>query len=131
MFAKVPCGIIAVLSLFNKNNEIHIVLKNFKFDADKIKKIVSVGLPTAIGGSTMQFGFLLMTKNVLAYGDGAMAAYGIGNKLNGIITMPANAIGSAVATIVGQNVGARQIKRAEKAIKLQEIWLSYFYLLPV
>ena len=37
----------------------------------KIKKIVSVGLPTAIGGSTMQFGFLLMTKNVLAYGDGA------------------------------------------------------------
>ena len=35
MFAKVPCGIIAVLSLFNKNNEIHIVLKNFKFDADK------------------------------------------------------------------------------------------------
>ena len=49
-----------------------------------------------------------MTKNVLVYGDGAMAAYGIGNKLNGIITMPANAIGSAVATIVGQNVGARQ-----------------------
>lgn len=45
MFAKVPCGIIAVLSLFNKNNEIHIVLKNFKFGADKIKKIVSVGLP--------------------------------------------------------------------------------------
>ena len=82
MFAKVPCGIIAVLSLFNKNNEIHIVLKNFKFDADKIKKIVSVGLPTAIGGSTMQFGFLLMTKNVLLYGDVAMAAYGIGNKLN-------------------------------------------------
>ena len=37
MFAKVPCGIIAVLSLFNKNNEIHIVLKNFKFDADKIE----------------------------------------------------------------------------------------------
>lgn len=118
MFAKVPCGIIAVLSLFNKNNEIHIVLKNFKFDADKIKKIVSVGLPTAIGGSTMQFGFLLMTKNVLVYGDGAMAAYGIGNKLNGIITMPANAIGSAVATIVGQNVGARQIKRAEKSYQI-------------
>lgn len=74
---------------------------------------------------------LLMTKNVLVYGDGAMAAYGIGNKLNGIITMPANAIGSAVATIVGQNVGARQIKEQRKAIKLQEIWLSYFYLLPV
>ena len=101
------------------------MLKNFKFDADKIKKIVSVGLPTAIGGSTMQFGFLLMTKNVLVYGDGAMAAYGIGNKLNGIITMPANAIGSAVATIVGQNVGARQIKRAESCLEV--FYYVFFY----
>ena len=32
--------------------------------------------------------------------------------------MPANAIGSAVATIVGQNVGARQIKRAEKSYQI-------------
>ena len=76
------------------------------------KKITLTRLATAIGGSTMQLGFLLMSRNVYVYGTGAMAAYGIGNKVNGLITLPSNGIGSAVATIVGQNIGANQIDRA-------------------
>lgn len=36
----------------------------------------------------MQLGFLLMSKNVFVYGTEAMAAYGIGNKVNGLITLP-------------------------------------------
>ena len=47
-----------------------------------------------------------------------MAAYGIGNKVNSLITLPTNGVGSAVATIVGQNVGAKQYDRAEKGYKL-------------
>ena len=66
----------------------------------------------------MQLGFLLMSKNVYKYGTEAMAAYGIGNKVNSLITLPTNGIGSAVATIVGQNVGAEQYDRAEKGYKL-------------
>ena len=34
--------------------------------------ILKIGLPTAIGGSTMQFGFLLMSRNVNVYGATAM-----------------------------------------------------------
>ena len=117
MLAKVPCAIIACFILFNTKNEIYINLKGFKFNKSMIQRILSIGLPTAIGSSTMQFGFLLMTKNVLVYGNNAMAAYGIGNRINGIITMPANAMGSAVATIVGQNVGAKQLDRAVDAYK--------------
>ena len=80
--------------------------------------ILKIGLPTAIGGSTMQFGFLLMTKNVNAYGTTATTAYGIGNKINSIITMPANGIGSAISTIVGQNFGAGNIKRTLKLVTI-------------
>ena len=47
-----------------------------------------------------------MTKNVNTYGFIARSAYGIGNKINSIITMPASGIGSAISTIVGQNIGA-------------------------
>lgn len=118
LFSKIPCAIIALKALLNKNNTLHISIKGFKFEADKIKKIIKIGLPTAIGGSTMQFGFLLMSKNVLKYGSIAVAAYGIGNKVNSIITMPSNAMGSATSTIVGQNIGAGQYERAERAYKL-------------
>ena len=49
-----------------------------------------------------------------------MAAYGIGNKVNGLITLPSNGIGSAVATIVGQNVGANQYDRARQGYRLSQ-----------
>ncbi len=117
LIAKIPCAVIAYIYLRNKENPFRISFKGFKFDKKKLKTIVKIGLPTAIGGSTMQFGFLLMSKNVLEYGDLAVAAYGIGNRINGIISMPSNAAGSAVATIVGQNLGAGNIKRAENAYK--------------
>ena len=117
LIAKIPCAVIAYIHLRNKENPFRISFRGFKFDKTKLKTIVKIGLPTAVGGSTMQFGFLLMSKNVLEYGDLAVAAYGIGNRINGIISMPSNAAGSAVATIVGQNLGAGNIKRAENAYK--------------
>lgn len=129
MIAKVPCAIIAALSLFNTKNEISINLKGFKFSKKMFHRIISIGLPTAIGNSTMQFGFLLMTKNVLVYGNNAMAAYGIGNRINGIITMPANAMGSAVATIVGQNIGAGQTDRAVDAYRKSRLMSVVFLLI--
>ena len=81
----------------------------------------------------MQLGFLLMTKNVNAYGFVATSAYGIGNKINSIITMPANGIGSAISTIVGQNMGARQQDRADKAyhyaLRMGALFLLFFGLI--
>ena len=81
----------------------------------------------------MQLGFLLMTKNVNEYGFIATSAYGIGNKINSIITMPANGIGSAISTIVGQNMGAKNTERADKAfhyaLRMGAIFLFVFGML--
>jgi putative MATE family efflux protein len=118
LFAKLPSAIIAFYSLNNKNKLVHLDLKHIRFEKEKMMSILRVGLPTAIGGSTMQFGFLLMSKNVYKYGTQAMAAYGIGNKVNSLITLPSNGVGSAVATIVGQNVGANQYERADEGYRL-------------
>lgn len=118
LLAKVPCSLIALWSLFKATNPIHINLHHFKFEKEKLWTIIKIGLPTAIGKSTMQLGFLLMSKNVLAYGPVAVSAYGIGNKINSLITMPVNGMGSATGTIVSQNFGANQKERADETYKL-------------
>lgn len=116
--AKAVPAIIAFVLLHNRKRLVYLQLSKLKFEKEKLKNILSIGLPTAIGGSTMQFGFLLMSRSVLKYGTQAMAAYGIGNKVNGLISLPSNGIGSAVATIVGQNIGANQQDRAKEGYKL-------------
>ncbi len=119
--AKAFPAVIAFILLQNRTKDVYLDLRRLKFEKEKLKNILVIGLPTAIGGSTMQFGFLLMSRNVLKYGTEAMAAYGIGNKINSLITLPTNSVGSAVATIVGQNVGAKQFERAEKGYKVSMI----------
>ena len=114
VLAKVPLAIIAMISLIKPRDGIALSLKGFRFDKNELHKIVTVGLPSALGSSAMWFGFLLMSKNVFVYGTEAMAAYGIGNKCNGLITLPITGIGSAVSTIVGQNMGAGQTERARE-----------------
>ena len=118
VFAKAIPAVVAFYKLNNKDQLIYLDLRHIKFEGQKIKQILAVGLPSAIGGSTTQLGFLLMSKNVFDYGTQAMAAYGIGNKVNGLISLPSNGIGSATAIIVGQNYGAGQLDRANKGYKI-------------
>lgn len=118
LLAKMVPATVAFLLLSRRSNPVHLDIHNMRFDREKLKMILQIGLPTAIGGSTMQLGFLLMSRNVYAYGSQAMAAYGIGNKVNGLISLPSNGVGSAVATIVGQNMGAKQLRRAEEGYLL-------------
>ncbi|MDE5930926.1 MAG: MATE family efflux transporter, partial [Lachnospiraceae bacterium] len=84
--AKAVPAVIAFILLQNQSKDVYLNLRKLKFEKEKLKNILVIGLPTAIGGSTMQFGFLLMSRNVLKYGTEAMAAYGIGNKINSLIT---------------------------------------------
>lgn len=126
--AKAFPAVIAFVLLQNRSKDVYLDLRRLKFEKEKLKNILVIGLPTAVGGSTMQFGFLLMSRNVLKYGTEAMAAYGIGNKINSLITLPTNSVGSAVATIVGQNVGAKQFERAEKGYKVSMLGSIVFLL---
>ena len=118
LLAKAVPAAAAFVLLSRPDKDIYLDRTCMKVEKENLKLILRIGLPTALGGSSMQFGFLLMSRNVFAYGSQAMAAYGIGNKLNGMITMPINGVGSAVSTIVGQNMGAGQQDRAEKAYKM-------------
>lgn len=126
--AKAVPAVIAFILLHNRKKLIYLDLRHLKFEKEKLMSIVRVGLPSAIGGSTSQFGFLLMSRNVFKYGTEAMAAYGIGNKVNGMISLPSNGIGAATAIIVGQNVGAMQLERAQKGYKIARTMIVGFLL---
>lgn len=127
LLSKALPAVIAFILLSNPQKAVSLDIRHIRFEKEKLKSILSIGLPTAIGGSTMQLGFLLMSRNVYVYGVEAMAAYGIGNKVNGLISLPSNGIGSAVATIVGQNMGARQEKRAGEGYRLS-MYISVAFL---
>ena len=71
VIAKAVPAMISLVILKRDTTGVRIRLKGFRFEKSKMKSILTVGLPTAIGGSTMQLGFLLMSRNVYVYVPGS------------------------------------------------------------
>ena len=126
--AKAAAAAVALAGLMSRKGEIRLVRGELKPVKEYVGQIVKIGLPTAVGSGMMQFGFLLMSRNVLVYGSKAMAAYGIGNKINGLVSMPSTAMGSATATITALNVGAGKKERAQRGCRLAAVLSTAFLL---
>ena len=70
------------------------------------KRILNVGLPAG-GEFAMMFIFMAVVYYVLRdFGAAAQAGFGIGQRVLGLIQMPALAVALAAGPIAGQNVGA-------------------------
>ncbi|MCX7591598.1 MAG: MATE family efflux transporter [Kiritimatiellae bacterium] len=81
----------------------------------RVLQIARIGLPGSGQMLARSLMALVLMSTVASCGTAAVAAYGIGLRLHGIILMPAFALGGAAATLVGQNLGARQPGRAARA----------------
>lgn len=96
--------------------------RNIAFDGAKLKKLVSVGLPSSAGHSGAAFGFIILNTFIAKYGTSLMAAFSLINRINDMIMLPAMGIGSGLTSIVGQNMGAGKMDRIRegfaKAIRL-------------
>lgn len=111
----------AIYRMFMKPSEIQLKLSDLKPDYSLIKHIFKIAVPSSIGQSMEALGFLVMNIFIIELGEATLTAFSIGNRVNGLILMPALGIGSALATIVGQNLGANQMSRAKEAVKVSAI----------
>lgn len=116
-----------IISVFSKKQSLRIEFSDLKFDKEILSKIVSIGLPMSTGQATTAFGFTILNVFLVAFGEVTLTAFAIGNRISSLIMMPAMGIGSALATVVGQNLGADNVGRAKEAVwsstKLSTIFL--------
>lgn len=118
----------AIYRLFTESEGIYLHKEHMKLNKELLLKIVKIGLPSSIGQSTAALGFAVLNMFILSFGESTIAAFGIGNRINSLVLMPAMGIGSALATIVGQNLGADNIERAKKAVKTSALLTTIFLL---
>ncbi len=79
-----------------------------------VREIVTLGVPTALEQSMTALALTAMTAIAVTFPPAVVAAYGLGNRLISLVFLPALAVGQAIDTIVGQNLGAGRADRAAK-----------------
>ncbi|MBW1889524.1 MAG: MATE family efflux transporter [Deltaproteobacteria bacterium] len=130
--AMVVSRVVLVVLVFRhfisgKSNVVPVV-KKFRFDFSLIKEILRIGIPSTITFMSSSIGLMLFMKLVSGYGPLAIAAFGIGGRVENIAILPALGMSGAILTIVGQNYGARKLERAQKTIRNSMLLLALFML---
>ncbi len=77
--------------------------------------VVRIGAPTAATGVFFSAVYIGLTRITTQFGTPALAALGVGHKLEGLAYQVAIGFGLASAAIVGQNLGAGRADRARRA----------------
>ena len=80
-----------------------------------VKRVLKLGVPSALEQSGVALAFVVLTALVATFPPAVVAAYGLGNRLISLVFLPAMGLAQAVNTVVGQNLGAEQPERAERA----------------
>jgi putative MATE family efflux protein len=80
-----------------------------------IQAVCRVGLPTAVTGIVFSIIYIAVTRTATRFGTPALAALGIGHRVESWLFMIGVGFGAATAAIVGQNLGAGHVERAERA----------------
>lgn len=107
----------AFYDLFLKKHMMRLSFKHFAFKSHVVKLLMIIGLPIILEKSSVAYGFIMMNKYVLAFGEKVLAGYGITNRINSLIFSCVAGFGTGLAAIISQNLGANQPDRARDGVK--------------
>ncbi len=102
--------------------------KCFSPDASIFLRIVRIGLPSAISHSINSIGMILLMGLVGTFGTAAIAAFGVGIRLESLAILPVIGLVNALIPFIGQNLGASKPGRAKRATKLASYAVILFML---
>jgi putative MATE family efflux protein len=112
--------------LFKGGKHIKVLFSYIRFDMEIILKIVKTSLG-GIGQMIVAMTSWIFIMRILAeFGSHAVAGATIALRIMMFTMMPAWGMSNAVATLVGQNLGAQKPDRAERSVWVTGLWNMLF-----
>jgi putative MATE family efflux protein len=90
------------------------VRDRWRWRGDLVRRIAAIGLPAAAEQLVLRAGVIVFAKTVAGLGTVTFAAHQIAMNVLALTFMPGQALATAAATLVGQNLGAKRTDWAER-----------------
>ena len=91
--------------------------RRLRIDVPTTLLTLKIGVPSMIQQGLVSVGMLFIISMVNQFGSHSSAAYGIAMRIDQLAFMPAMAIGMAVSTLSGQNIGAQRFDRVSEVFR--------------
>ncbi|NLM01404.1 MAG: MATE family efflux transporter [Treponema sp.] len=103
---------IAIYNLTSKHNIFRVSVKNISFRWKTLKPVINLSLPIFFEKFVFNFGKAIVNSMAANYGSLTVGALGVSNRLGGLATTPPMGVQEAESTLISQNDGAKNTKRA-------------------
>ncbi len=119
---QIACAVLTLFTLFRQYPQYSLCLTKIRYDREMIKKIVDIGIPSAIQNSIVSFSNVFVQTNINGFGPQVMAGSGSYSKIDAFATLPVMSFAMAITTFVAQNIGAKKYDRVKQGIKITLIF---------
>ena len=84
-------------------------IRGFVFDMKIFKQILQIGFPASLSMLIMSIGNMFWNRVIAKFGTEAVAAYGLGGRLDSVYFLPTFALASGMVTLTGMFYGAKRL----------------------
>lgn len=117
VISQLLSGVLCLIVIVRKFTVLHVGKEEWKVDFSYMKVLCGMGLPMGFQYSITGIGSVVLQSNVNMLGHIAVAAVTAASKVNILFISVIDALGAAMATFSGQNLGAGRIDRIRSGTK--------------
>ncbi len=107
LISRTLAGILLYVLLRRPENVIRLERGRFRFDAEEVKRILFIGIPSGIENGIFQLGRVLVVSIIAGFGTVQIAANGVANSLDAMGCIAGQALNLAMIAVIGRCVGAK------------------------
>lgn len=114
--SQVISGVLSFIYLRRKFDVLKMEKDDLVFSKKASIRLLGIGVPMGLQCSITAIGSVIMQWAVNVLGSTAVAAVTAAGKTQGLLTVPMESVGTAMATYAGQNLGASRMDRVRQGV---------------
>ena len=114
--SQVISGVLSFIYLRRKFDVLKMEKDDLAFSKKASIRLLGIGVPMGLQCSITAIGSVIMQWAVNVLGSTAVAAVTAAGKTQGLLTVPMESVGTAMATYAGQNLGASRMDRVRQGV---------------
>ena len=109
-------AVLVICALMKRTDACKLQLRNMRFYKHQLIKIVRIGLPAGVQSSLFSISNVLIQSSINSFGDLFVSGNAAAANIESFMYVTLNSFHQTTVNFVGQNVGARQYRRANNTV---------------